>query len=91
MKKILISTTLLLTSLAASAQSPNEAKFDALLSAQNIGATIKELSAKPHYVSSVGSKEVAENILAKFKSYGWDAQMEPIRFFFLILKQGCWK
>ncbi|SKB29697.1 M28 family metallopeptidase [Daejeonella lutea] len=79
---LLLSTTLILATLTASAQNPNESKFDALLSAQNIGATIKELSAKPHYVSSVGSKEVAESILKKFKSYGWDAQLETYTVLF---------
>ena len=83
MRKILILLLILILATSfASAQNQNEAKFDALLSAQNIGATIKELSAKPHYVSSVGSKEVAENILAKFKSYGWDAQMETYTVLF---------
>ena len=83
MRKILILLPILILATSfASAQNQNEAKFDALLSAQNIGATIKELSAKPHYVSSVGSKEVAENILAKFKSYGWDAQMETYTVLF---------
>ena len=83
MRKILILLPILILATSfASAQNQNEAKFDALLSAQNIGATIKELSAKPHYVSSVGSKEVAENILAKFKGYGWDAQMETYTVLF---------
>jgi len=81
-KTLFLLNSLLLAVLSTSAQNQNEAKFDALLSAQNIGATIKELSAKPHYVSSVGSKEVAENILAKFKSYGWDAQMETYTVLF---------
>ncbi len=81
-KTLFLSTSLILAVLSASAQNPNEAKFDALLSAQNIGATIKELSAKTHFVSSAGSKEVAENILAKFKSYGWDAQMETYTVLF---------
>ncbi len=65
-----------------SAQKQNEAKFDALLSAQSIGSIIKELSAKPHFVGSPGSKEVAENILAKFKSYGWDASIETYQVLF---------
>ncbi len=70
------------TSVHSQTPSENEARFDALLSAQNIGNTIKELSAKPHFVSSPGSKEVAENILAKFKSYGWDASIETYQVLF---------
>ncbi len=82
MKKNFLTTIFLLASLTASAQNPDEATFDALLNAQNIGNTIKELSAKPHFVGSPGSKEVAENILAKFKSYGWDASIETYQVLF---------
>ena len=59
-----------------------EQKFDAQLSAQRIGQTIKELSSKPHHVGSVGGKEVADNILNKFKSWGWDAKIETYRVLF---------
>ena len=59
-----------------------EQKFDAQLSAQRIGQTIKELSAKPHHVGSVGGKEVADNILNKFKSWGWEAKIETYRVLF---------
>ncbi len=59
-----------------------EQQFDALLSAQNVGNTIKELSAKPHEIGSPGSKAVAEAILAKYKSWGWDAQIETYQVLF---------
>ena len=59
-----------------------EQKFDALLSAQRIGQTIKELSAVPHHVGSPGGKAVAENILAKYKSWGWDTKMETYQVLF---------
>jgi N-acetylated-alpha-linked acidic dipeptidase len=59
-----------------------EQKFDAQLSAARIGQTIKELSAKPHHVGSAGGKEVAENILNKFKSWGWDAKIETYQVLF---------
>lgn len=64
------------------AQKETEAKFDALISSENIGKTIEELSQKPHYLGSPGSKEVAENLLAKFKSYGWDAKIETYQVLF---------
>lgn len=57
-------------------QSNIETQFDGQLSSENIGQTIKQLSAKPHEVGSVNGKAVAESILSKFKSYGWDAQIE---------------
>ena len=64
------------------AQKQLEQKFDALLSAQRIGQTIKELSAKPHHVGSAGGKAVAETILAKYKSWGWDAKIETYQVLF---------
>lgn len=68
-----------------------EQAFDASLSAPSIGETIKELSAFPHNVGSPGSKAVAEKILAKYKSYGLDAHLEPYTVLFPTpKKQGCW-
>ncbi len=65
-----------------SKQKQTEAAFDKLLSSQNIGKTIQELSAKPHYTGSAGSKQVADDILNKFKSYGWDARIETYTVLF---------
>ena len=78
MKKYFLSLATILISLGtASAQDQKqlESSFDSNLSSENIGKTIKELSLKPHYLGSPASKEVAENLLAKFKSYGWDAEL----------------
>ena len=78
MKKYLLSLATILISLGtASAQDQKqlESSFDSHLSTENIGKTIKELTLKPHYLGSPASKEVAENLLAKFKSYGWDAEL----------------
>ncbi|MDP3665138.1 MAG: transferrin receptor-like dimerization domain-containing protein [Sediminibacterium sp.] len=63
-------------------QKSREQKFDALLSAERIGKTIKELSAVPHHVGSVGGKAVADNMLAKFKSWGWEAKIETYQVLF---------
>jgi len=63
-------------------QKQTEQKFDAVLSADKIGATIKDLSSKPHHLGSVGGKAVAENVLARFKSYGWDATIETYQVLF---------
>ncbi|HRH51394.1 MAG TPA: transferrin receptor-like dimerization domain-containing protein [Panacibacter sp.] len=59
-----------------------EKKFDANLSASNIGNTIKELSSKPHNLGSAGSKEVAQNIYNRYKSYGFDARIEEYKVLF---------
>lgn len=70
------------TESSAAKQKQTEQKFDAVLSAEKIGATIKDLSGKPHHLGSVGGKAVAENILARFKSYGWDASIETYQVLF---------
>jgi N-acetylated-alpha-linked acidic dipeptidase len=59
-----------------------ETQFDKNLSAENIGATMKILSAKPHNISSPGSKANAEYILDQFKNFGWDAQIETFHVLF---------
>jgi N-acetylated-alpha-linked acidic dipeptidase len=59
-----------------------ESSFDKNLSADNIGATMKILSAKPHNISSPGSKANAEYLLNEFKSFGWDAQIETFHVLF---------
>ncbi|WP_395807568.1 transferrin receptor-like dimerization domain-containing protein [Daejeonella sp.] len=85
MKKYFLPIVTILISLGtASAQNQKqiESSFDSNLSSDNIGKTIKELTLKPHYLGSVGSKEVAENLLAKFKSYGWDAAIETYQVLF---------
>jgi len=67
---------------AAAARKQIEQQFDAGLSAERIGKNIKGLSAIPHHLGSAGSKAVAENILAQFKQYGWDAQIESYQVLF---------
>jgi N-acetylated-alpha-linked acidic dipeptidase len=59
-----------------------ESSFDKNLSKENIGETIKKLSAVPHHLSSPGSKENAEYILSLYKQWGWDAQIETFHVLF---------
>jgi N-acetylated-alpha-linked acidic dipeptidase len=59
-----------------------ESAFDKNLSAENIGATMKLLSAKPHNIGSAGSKANAEYLLSQFKKFGWDAQIETFHVLF---------
>ncbi len=70
------------TETSAAAELKTEQKFDASLSAQRIGETIKELSAYPHNLGSPGSKAVAEKLLQKYKSYGLDAHIESFTVLF---------
>ena len=59
-----------------------EKNFDKNLSAENIGATIKELSAFPHNLGSAGGKAVAEKIYNKLKTYGFDARIDTFKVLF---------
>jgi N-acetylated-alpha-linked acidic dipeptidase len=59
-----------------------ESAFDKNLSAENIGATMKILSAKPHNISSAGDKANAEYLLSQFKKFGWDAQIQTFHVLF---------
>ena len=70
------------TETSAAAELKTEQTFDASLSAQKIGETIKELSAYPHNLGSPGSKAVAEKILQKYKSFGLDAHIESYTVLF---------
>ena len=97
MRKLFVSGFALLTALTLQSQTRNisgftdksvtdqlklEKQFDTLLNAQRIGATIKELSAKPHHIGSPGSKEVADIIYNKYKSWGWDVNIETYKVLF---------
>lgn len=59
-----------------------EQQFDKYLDAANIGQTMKALSAKPHHLGSAEGKRVAEQVLQKFKSYGWEAKLETYHVLF---------
>ena len=67
---------------AAEAQLATEKKFDANLSAKNVDQFIKDLSAVPHHVGSPGGEANAQYILNKFKSWGYDAQIETFYVLF---------
>ncbi len=64
------------TETSASAQHATEKKFDAILSAQNIGRYIKDLSALPHPVASPGNDSVVAYLTNKFRSWGFDIKID---------------
>jgi len=70
------------TDASAATQLKLEQQFDGSLSAPHIGSTLKELSAYPHHLGSPGGKAVAEKILAKFKSFGFDAHLQTYQVLF---------
>jgi N-acetylated-alpha-linked acidic dipeptidase len=53
-----------------------DARFRAIPEARNIGEYVRIMSARPHHLGSPYGKQNAEWILARFKEWGWDAQIE---------------
>ena len=63
-------------------QAGSEKKFDSQLDPKNVDLFIKELSARPHHVGSPGDKANAEYLLAKYKSWGYQAEIETFYVLF---------
>ena len=59
-----------------------EAKFRAIPDARILRDNMQRLSARPHNVGSPYDKDNAEWILAKFKQFGFDAQIETFYVLF---------
>ena len=74
----LIALFVVLGSLDAAAQQGQawDARFRAIPEARNLEAYVRIMSARPHHLGSAYGKENAEWILARFKEWGWDAQIE---------------
>jgi N-acetylated-alpha-linked acidic dipeptidase len=73
-----------------SAQTPSppwDARFREIPQAKNIGASMERLSARPHHVGSPYDKDNAEWILARFKDWGWDAEIEVFSVLFPTPKE----
>ncbi len=72
---------------AARVQRDWEAKFRSIPEPQRMRAAMQRLSARPHHVGSPYDKDNAEWLLAQFKSYGWDAQIEQFDVLFPTPKE----
>ena len=59
-----------------------ETKFDSFLKAENLRERMRILAARPHHVGSAYDKQNAEFILAQYKSWGFDAQIESFDVLF---------
>ena len=59
-----------------------EEKFRAMPDAARLRDAMQRLSARPHHVGSAYGKENAEWLLARFKEWGLDAQIETFRVLF---------
>ena len=64
-----------------------EASFDGYLTVANIDSGIRIMSAHPHHVGSPGDKAVADYIYTKFKSWGYDVQIETFYVLFPTPKE----
>ena len=64
-----------------------EKKFQDGIVADNIRENMRRMSARPHHVGSPYDKDNAEWILAKFKEWGFDAQIETFQVLFPTPKE----
>src|SRR3989442_3213990 len=59
-----------------------EAKLQAIPSSDSMRSYMRRLSARPHHVGSPYDKANAEWLLAQFKEWGWQAQIETFDVLF---------
>jgi N-acetylated-alpha-linked acidic dipeptidase len=59
-----------------------EQRFAAIPDTQRMRSSMQLLSARPHHVGSPYDKQNAEWILAQYKEWGWDAQIETFYVLF---------
>ena len=71
----------------ASTERDWEARFRDLPDPKYLRDTMQRLSARPHHVGSPYDKDNAEWLLAKFKEYGFDAQIETFYVLFPTPKE----
>ncbi|MGD0922238.1 MAG: M28 family metallopeptidase [Terriglobia bacterium] len=64
-----------------------EAKFQAIPSPENLREYVQRMAAHPHHVGSAYDKDNAEWILARFKEWGLDAQIETFEVLFPTPKE----
>ncbi|MFW6175896.1 MAG: PA domain-containing protein, partial [Acidobacteriota bacterium] len=67
---------------AAGEQLELEARFDALLDADNLSAWMERLAGHPHPVGSPGSKANAEFMAELFRSWGYETRIEEFQVLF---------
>ncbi len=71
----------------ATAEQKWETQFRALPSADNMRTAMERLTKRPHHVGSPYDKDNAEWLLAQFKQYGWDANIETFSVLFPTPKE----
>src|SRR5580704_8759648 len=83
---VLAAVTASPTAQSPSAKLKDEA-FRTLPQAANIKSYMQRLSARPHHVGSAYDRDNAEWILARFKEWGWDAEIERFDVLFPTPKE----
>src|SRR5437773_7507629 len=71
----------------SSGPKPADEVFRSLPQAANIRSYMQRLSARPHHVGSAYDKDNAEWMLAKFKEWGWQAEIERFDVLFPTPKE----
>ena len=88
MRRTILAVLIIAASTTTIAQSSSwDEKFRALPQPANIRASMQRLSARPHHVGSPYNKDNAEWMLAQFKAWGWDAQIERFDVLFPTPKE----
>ena len=88
MRNTALAIALTLATATTIAQSSSwDEKFRALPQPANIRSYMERLAARPHHVGSPYNKDDAEWMLAKFKEWGWDAQIERFDVLFPTPKE----
>jgi N-acetylated-alpha-linked acidic dipeptidase len=73
--------------LTAQGQDSWDARLRAAIDPANIRENMRRLSARPHHVGSPYDKENAEWMLARFREWGWDADIETFDVLFPTPKE----
>jgi N-acetylated-alpha-linked acidic dipeptidase len=69
------------------AQETPEARFRASIVPTNIRENMRRMTARPHHVGSAYDKDNAEWILARFREWGWQAEIETFDVLFPTPKE----
>src|SRR5438067_1781577 len=75
------------TAAASSVEREWEAKFRAAVRPENMREWMQRLSARPHHIGTAYDRENAEWILARFREWGLDAQIETFEVLFPTPKE----
>ncbi|MFY0688219.1 MAG: M28 family metallopeptidase [Cyclobacteriaceae bacterium] len=70
------------SSSSAEQQLQLEARFDEMVSTQNIDDGVKRMSARPHYVGTDFGRQNAEWMVEQFKEWGYEAKIETYHVLF---------